>query len=189
MTTFPIVALADGEIADPQWFTDITAAVNDHETRLSTVETYSTRVIRKTADQTVNNTTSLTDDLHLAASASINVNYAFEFNLFYSSNATADLKVALTYPTGSTCSWMVVGYLDTSTTFQINLTSLGYQQPSGTSQGYGGGGDYPTLQIKGMLRMGSTAGNLQLRFAQLNANASNTTIKQDSWMRMERVNA
>jgi hypothetical protein len=29
--TFPIVALADGETADPQWFSDITEAVNDHQ--------------------------------------------------------------------------------------------------------------------------------------------------------------
>ena len=29
--TFPIIALADGETADPQWFADITEAVNDHQ--------------------------------------------------------------------------------------------------------------------------------------------------------------
>lgn len=38
MTTFPIVSLADGEVADPAWFDDITDAVNDHESRISAVE-------------------------------------------------------------------------------------------------------------------------------------------------------
>lgn len=38
MVTFPIVALNDGEVAAPEWFADITDAVNDHETRLSALE-------------------------------------------------------------------------------------------------------------------------------------------------------
>lgn len=33
--TFPIVSLADGGVADGAWFDDITAAVNDHENRIS----------------------------------------------------------------------------------------------------------------------------------------------------------
>lgn len=187
MTTFPILALADGEIADPEWFADITAAVNSHETRLGVVEGYSSRVIRKTADQTVNNSTTLVADTDLAASATVNETYAFEYNLFMSTNSTADIKVALKWPTGAVCSWMVVGYLETSVTFQINLTSATYQTASGTAQPYGGGTDYPTMQIKGLLRMGSTAGNLALWWAQNTLNASNTTVKQDSWMRIEKV--
>src|SRR5262245_17030734 len=38
MTTFPILALADGEVLDPQWIADITAAVNDHENRVDAIE-------------------------------------------------------------------------------------------------------------------------------------------------------
>lgn len=38
MVAFPILALLDGEVSDPQWFQDITDAVNDHETRVSTLE-------------------------------------------------------------------------------------------------------------------------------------------------------
>jgi hypothetical protein len=38
MVAFPILSLLDGEISDPQWFQDITDAVNDHETRVSTLE-------------------------------------------------------------------------------------------------------------------------------------------------------
>ena len=37
--TFPIIALGDGEPTDPAWFADITEAVNDHETRVSALET------------------------------------------------------------------------------------------------------------------------------------------------------
>lgn len=36
--TFPIVAIGDGEVADPDWFEEITDAVNDHENRLGALE-------------------------------------------------------------------------------------------------------------------------------------------------------
>lgn len=36
--TFPIITLADGEELDPQWFSDITATANDHETRIGSLE-------------------------------------------------------------------------------------------------------------------------------------------------------
>lgn len=39
MTTFPIVAPIDGGVLDPAWGTDITNAVNSHETRVSSLET------------------------------------------------------------------------------------------------------------------------------------------------------
>lgn len=39
MTTFPIVALLEGEVLDPAWIEDITDVANDHQTRLETLET------------------------------------------------------------------------------------------------------------------------------------------------------
>lgn len=38
MVAFPIVALNDGDVVAESWVTDITDAVNDHETRVSTLE-------------------------------------------------------------------------------------------------------------------------------------------------------
>lgn len=38
MVAFPIVALNDGDVLAESWITDITDAVNDHETRVSTLE-------------------------------------------------------------------------------------------------------------------------------------------------------
>ena len=188
MPTFPIITLADGSISDPAWFADITSAVNDHETRITTVETFNSRVIRKTANQTVNNSAALVNDTHLLASTLANTDYAFEVNLFYTSGVTPDLKVALTWPTGATCSWMAVGFLSTGINYEIDLTTSTYQGASGTAQAYSGSASPTvTMQIKGILRVAATAGNLQFQFAQNTANASNTTVKQDSWMRIERV--
>lgn len=39
MTTYPIVALLEGEVLDPQWVEDITDSANDHEDRLDSLET------------------------------------------------------------------------------------------------------------------------------------------------------
>jgi hypothetical protein len=39
MTTYPIVSPVDGGVLDPAWGDDVTDAVNDHQTRLSSVET------------------------------------------------------------------------------------------------------------------------------------------------------
>lgn len=60
MTTFPIIALGDGDVSDGAWFADITAAVNDHETRLSAAEaTIATSSVSIT-DATSRTTTSTT---------------------------------------------------------------------------------------------------------------------------------
>lgn len=188
MVTFPIVSLSDNDVADAAWFEDITDAVNDFQSRLLVVESFNARIIRKaTETQAVNNSTTLVNDSHLLVAVEANTNYAVETNVFFSSGATPDIKFAFTYPALSVFSWMGIGYLDTSITFQINMTSSAYQSASGTTQSYGGGGDFPTAQLKGFLRVGATAGNLQLQWAQNTANASNTLVKQDSWMKIEKV--
>ncbi len=135
--------------------------------------------------QSSSNTAAVVSDLGLFTALQASTTYAFEFNLFYSAGATVDLKVGLTWPTGATVSWMVVGYYVSGTNFEINLTSFAYQAASGTTQVYGGGSDYPTLQIKGLARVGSTAGNLQLQWG---PNSTGTaTVKGDSWLRREKV--
>lgn len=40
--TFPIIALADGEVTDPQWFADVTEAVNSHENTINDLELLTT---------------------------------------------------------------------------------------------------------------------------------------------------
>lgn len=38
MVAYPIVALADGDVLDPDWIADVTDAANDHQTRIATLE-------------------------------------------------------------------------------------------------------------------------------------------------------
>lgn len=60
MTTYPIVTLADGEVADPAWFDDITDAVNDHQTRLNTVESQVATSSASNTDPTTSRSTTST---------------------------------------------------------------------------------------------------------------------------------
>ena len=59
MTTFPIVALVDGEVLDPAWILDITDTANDHQTRLETLET--APVLKAIGIRTSNSSTTTTE--------------------------------------------------------------------------------------------------------------------------------
>lgn len=58
MTTFPIIALSDGEVADPAWFIDITDSVNDHEERIDTLESQVNTASASNSDPTSRTTSS-----------------------------------------------------------------------------------------------------------------------------------
>lgn len=57
---FPIIALLDGEPADPQWFLDVTEAVNNHENRVDTLESQVNTSTVTVVDATARTTTSIT---------------------------------------------------------------------------------------------------------------------------------
>lgn len=54
----PIITLADGEAADPQWFEDVTDAVNDHKTRIDTLESQVNTASASNSDPTSRTTSS-----------------------------------------------------------------------------------------------------------------------------------
>lgn len=56
--TYPIVALGDGEVSDPQWFADVTEAVNDHQDRIDTLESQVATSTVTVTDATARTTTS-----------------------------------------------------------------------------------------------------------------------------------
>jgi hypothetical protein len=137
---------------------------------------------RKTADQTVNNSATLVNDTHLFVPMVANATYTGMLLLFYSSNTTASIKFAFTFPAGATVSWAPVAYQAVGS-FTILLSALNTYQSGVDNPLFGAGGsDFPTAIINIIARTAGTAGNLQLRWAQNTANVSNTTIKQDSYM-------
>jgi len=136
---------------------------------------------RKTADETVNGSASLQNDDHLAIVLAASATYEIDVQLFYSSASTPDIKFALTFPTGATCSWAPIGYKSDGTNFEAEFRTSTWQAASGTSNAVAGtAATYDAALIKGIIRVGSTAGTLQVQWAQNTSNGSNTTVKADS---------
>lgn len=124
----------------------------------------------KTSTQTVNNSATLVNDTEMFWAVEANAIYDLDILLLYNSNATADFKWAWTYPTGLTMAYSVLAFNTASTLF-IDATFT----ESATVNAGGDGTDLP-VWLKGSVIVGSTAGTLQLQWAQNTANASNTTL-------------
>lgn len=132
----------------------------------------------------VSNTTLANDDT-LVVTPSVSVAYKVSFGVIYRSSATADLKVALTWPTGASCFWGGIGL----TAADSLVMQLVENSASGTHVTLGGGGTGTSrcCWFEGILVMSSTAGNLQAQFAQSSTDATNTVIRAGSWLMIEQV--
>lgn len=179
MTTFPIIALQDGEVADPAWFTDITAAVNDHETRIGVVEQKQIQLVEKTVDETVNNSAVLQNDDTLVTTAEPSSKYDFRLWMVINSGTTPDFKMAWTAPSGSTLSWSV----QEGNTVIVAAVLQGPFNLASVVPINGAGSDQMII-VEGLLTTGVIGGPLQLQWAQNTANASNTSVKATTRLRL-----
>lgn len=151
----------DGQIAEPissNWAFDHAALFGLH-----------TKTVTKTADETVNNSTTLqNDDALLLAMAASEV-WQFEIFIKATSSAVADFKLGWSVPTGTTMRWKISagGQLDT-----LNETQTYTANMDGTS------GD--TIVCHGIIMVSTTAGNVVLQWAQNTAEVSNTVVEANS---------
>lgn len=144
---------------------------------------------RTFSDITVNNSTTLVDATGLVLPMLASAQYILNGMIKYQSGTTPDIKFALIGPSGSGGSWgghaLQTGAADTSDSIETFCAdAIG----SGNVIGYGGGGSLNTMFfLRGLIFTTSTAGNLQVQFAQNTANASNTIVRNESWMTLQRV--
>lgn len=149
------------------------------------------------ADQTVNNTTTLTDAAGLSATLAAQATYILDGWLRWTSNPSADVKFGWTIPSAADGWWTLfnpyvagapvagrerVNYMDTST---ISLQGSNALSSTGDDESTG------VIDLAGIVRgyivTGNSSGTLQLQFAQNTANASNTILGAGSWLRVSRV--
>lgn len=143
--------------------------------------------IFKTANQTVNNTTVQTNDSQLVFPLpTANSHYGFFLNIRYNTNATADLAISFTVPAGATCTYGGAGP-DTTAANVFNAASNYTDTVAPANLNFGGGATQANILIQGVVGLAATTGNLQFRFAQAVANASNTTILDFSWGMVEAI--
>lgn len=151
-------------------------------------------IARCTADTTKNANVTLGDITGMSAALAANATYLIEAWIFYQSNPTADMKLAVTLPSGATGIWgswgvpfftaPVVGservnYIDTGTLDIVNALTVGGDDEFT-------GSVWISCRPTGFVTT-TSAGTLQFQFAQATSDASNSIIKSGSFCRLTRV--
>lgn len=146
---------------------------------------------RRTVDGTagsglVNNSVALVNDPLLVLGVDSGASYRWEGTIFYSSSTTADIQFAFTTPTFSSMRWAGTALATTATTNEGDMRNATVAV-SGTGTQFGGigTGSIITCEVKGFITT-TAAGNIQLQFAQQNLDATNTVIRNGSFLRVWR---
>lgn len=157
--------------------TDGIATIDD---RIIAVREY----VSKASDLARDTTTTLADDDELVGlTLSANTSYHLTGHLvFISASATPDCKIAFTIPTGAT-----MGIAIQSMDFASSHVAT-FLETSGTSSGslFITANRFTVVMISGEIIVGSTAGVLDLQWAQNISNGTATTLKQFSLLRLEK---
>lgn len=148
-------------------------------------------IIGRSTDIVINNETSPQNItgfiVPLSASATEIVN--FDLDLIFDGNTAADIKLSTAGPAGYAGYWGPIpgsatssgwGFVGTGST-PVGLTTIAVDLTMGTGTNPHG------VLVKGSIRGGGTAGNVQFRFAQNAAHASNLTLHRGSELRYRTV--
>jgi hypothetical protein len=147
------------------------------------------RVARKTTDTARTSTATTAADPQLLFTVRAGAVYLLDGWIKYTADPAADINVDWDIPAGSLGEWTGAGAsIDTAAAangYSVQLAANDVE--SARSFGGAGTGSNLTLDIKGTLRVGATAGTYQLLWAQRVSNAAATTVYADSWLRLHRV--
>lgn len=132
------------------------------------------------ADQNFRATgTTLTNVTGLSIAVVASAVYEFRLSLQYSTNTTADIKLAFTYPTGLTMDVAAAGFSAGGETW---ITTRGTQATTWT---WGGTGN--SAFWHGAVTVGVNAGTLQLQAAQNTGTAVDTFVESGTLMTLRRI--
>lgn len=141
------------------------------------------------ADHAVNNSVTLVSSTDLVFDVDSNASYILEAQLMYDTNSSADVKHALVLPSGSTglvTTWDS-GTDTTSTSLSgIDRSVVDITNPFTWDSG-GITGSIMSSRPGGLISIGNASGTVVYQFAQASADASDTTLKSGSWIRLTRV--
>lgn len=150
---------------------------------LNDLEEFSVPVFaEKTVDEVVNNSATLQNDDELFLPVTANGVYQIEGIFRFSSNTTADMKIAWTFPSGLTMRYSALGIAAADTAFTLFTLSqtdvMNWEGHASVDR---------SVQISGVVRVSATAGLLRVQWAQLAANASNTIMRAKSYLMLTRI--
>lgn len=133
----------------------------------------------KAADESKNNSAVVADDNTLIVPLVANTNYALRLDVFWLTNATADLKYRLVF-TGTTTRVRRrikrTATSDTAMTFELKTAFDAADVILSTT------GLNPHLSEEIILQVGASGGNLKLQWGQVTSNAGPTTCLEGSYI-------
>lgn len=135
------------------------------------------QIVRKTADEIVNNSAALQNDDHLVLAAEANSVWLVDFIiLVLTPSATPDVKLAITVPAGASVFYSITRHnpFGGAVSDQVGNVSGEAIQVSLIA------GETNFIRIPTIAVVGATAGNIQLQWAQFGATAEDTTVKANS---------
>jgi hypothetical protein len=137
------------------------------------------KTVRKSANQSVTSSTTLVNDTHLKFAVAANETFIFQIWLWvYADNGTPDIKLTVTGPSGSTIAFSPSTYYATGD----GTTALGTVTTGGGTFGAFVDANERNQLYFGSILNGSTAGDLQLQWAQNTSSATSTTVKAGSYI-------
>lgn len=149
------------------------------------------RAVVKTADETVNNSTTLQNDDHLSFAVAANETWFFTMWLAITGvSANADVKMNWTVPAGASFRWGGNGnHSGNAAVFGGQFTAAGSPFALGTSADViqGLAANTMGLSMAGWIYCGATPGTAQFQWAQNAAVAEDVKIIAGSWMSTVRL--
>ena len=174
------VLLSDG--TDPSWSTILNAHVNAsaalaYSKMQNTSGILGMRGIVKTADETVNNSTVMQNDDALVIAVEANARYGMMIILRCTFLAASDFKFQFTLPAGAS----IPGHSSSApqTNTELDLTTAQVQTVTSTSQAF--------VRYHAIITTSSTAGDVQLQWAQNTAAVEDTVVKASSYLLIWRL--
>lgn len=153
-------------------------------------------VVIKAADESLSSNTTLQNDDELFLSVAASAKYVVDLQIFAitaANDVTEDIKLGFTFPSGSTLHFSGTGPNNADLSGAASSNSNGewiarMSATSGTTTiPYGMSGVELGLSLRAILITSTTAGTLQLQWAQNSSTANALTVSAGSMMRARRV--
>lgn len=142
----------------------------------------------RTSTQTVNNSTTLTNDTQLFINfPAVAATWAIEAWLLYTSSTVADFKLAFAADAAITGYGMSPFALATGAAGSTGDCTTQGTGTLGTAIAVGGAGATAGLLVGGRITTNGAAGVLQLQWAQNTLEVSNTQVFTGSWLRLAAI--
>jgi len=136
----------------------------------------------KSGDETIISNSTMQNDDHMFLTVAASTKYEFRLYAVYNSGTTPDLKIGWTLPAGATNVYRI-DYFDTAAASQKGQSST---VPT-TGFAVGGFGADLFAIFDGTISVSTTAGTMQIQWAQNTLTASNSTMRAGSYLRLHKI--